>query len=130
MGEYLLDSPMISIQIGGGDVDLGVQWLHSLGIVALNFQYLFMRFSSKGKEIELRGIQGKPCKVICSNSMEKILKKGHHSVFAQLCSLYVRTSISSSLVHLQIVINNHSKVFGEIPKVLPLARDHDHDIHL
>jgi hypothetical protein len=64
MGEYLLDSPMISIQMGGVDVVLGVQWLQSLGTMALNFQDLFMRFSSEGKEIELRGIQGKPSKVI------------------------------------------------------------------
>jgi hypothetical protein len=45
MGEYLLDSPMISIQMGGVDVVLGVQWLQSLGTLSLNFQYLFMRFS-------------------------------------------------------------------------------------
>ena len=31
---------------------------------------------------------------------------------------------------LQKVINNHSKVFGEMPKGLPPTRDHDHDIHL
>jgi hypothetical protein len=71
MGEYLLDSPMIAIQMGGVDVVLGVQWLQSLGIMALNFQELFMRFSLKGKEIELRGIQGKPSKVIISNNMKK-----------------------------------------------------------
>jgi hypothetical protein len=47
---------MISIQMGGVDVVLGVQWLQSLGIVDLNFQYIFMRFSSESKEIELRGI--------------------------------------------------------------------------
>jgi hypothetical protein len=75
MGEYLLDSPMIAIQMGGVDVVLGVQWLQSLGTMALNFQELFMRFSSEGKEIELRGIQGKPSKVISSNNMTKLLKK-------------------------------------------------------
>jgi hypothetical protein len=46
-----------------------------------------MRFSSKKKEIELRG-------------------------------------------DLQKVINNHSKVFGEMPKGLPPAQDHAHAIHL
>jgi hypothetical protein len=49
MGEYLLDSPMIAIQMGGVDVVLGVQWLQSLGTMALNFQDLFMRFSSRRK---------------------------------------------------------------------------------
>jgi hypothetical protein len=75
MGEYLLDSPMIAIQMGGVDVVLGVQWLQSLGTMALNFQELFMRFSLEGKEIELRGIQGKPSKVISSNNMTKLLKR-------------------------------------------------------
>jgi hypothetical protein len=62
--------------------------------------------------------------------MKKLLKKGHHGVISQLCSLYVQTSISPTLMDLQIVINYHSKVFGEMPKGIPLARDHDHAIHL
>jgi hypothetical protein len=53
--------------------------------------------------------------------MGKVLKKGHHGVIAQLFSLYVQTYISSTPMVLQMVINNHSKVFGDIPKGLPLA---------
>jgi hypothetical protein len=60
---------MISIQMGGIDFVLGAQWLQSLGKVALNFQDLFKRFSSKGKEIELIGIN------ILSNQNEA----GRHS---------------------------------------------------
>jgi hypothetical protein len=82
MGEYFLDSCMISIQMGGVHVLLGVKWLQSLGIVALNFLYLFMRVSLEGKEIYLIGIQGKTSKMISSNSMKKILKKGHHGVIS------------------------------------------------
>jgi hypothetical protein len=68
--------------------------------------------------------------VISSNDMKKLFKKGHHGVISQLCSLYLQKSISSTLVDLQIVINNHSKVFGEIIKSLPRDQYHDHDIHL
>jgi hypothetical protein len=85
MGKYLLYSPMISIQMGGVDVVLGVQLLQSLGTLALNFQYIFMIFSAEGKKIDLRGIQGKPSKVISSNNMKKLLKNGHHGVIVQLC---------------------------------------------
>jgi hypothetical protein len=46
-----------------------------------------MKFSLEGKEIELRGITGEPSKVIISNGMTKLLKKGHQGVIAQLCSL-------------------------------------------
>jgi hypothetical protein len=34
MGEYVMNSPMISIPMGGADVVLGIQWLQSLGTVS------------------------------------------------------------------------------------------------
>jgi hypothetical protein len=49
MGEYVMNSPMIDIPIGGADVVLGIQLLQSLGTVAFNFQELFMKFSLEGK---------------------------------------------------------------------------------
>ena len=67
---------MLSILMGGANVVLGVQWLQSLGTTAFNFQELFMKFYVEGKEIELRGIAGKPGKIISSNGMTKLLKKG------------------------------------------------------
>jgi hypothetical protein len=48
MGEYVLNTPMLSIPMGGADVVLGVQWLQSLGTIAFNFQELFLKFFSKG----------------------------------------------------------------------------------
>jgi hypothetical protein len=62
--------------------------------------------------------------------MKKLLKNGHQGVVSQLCSLYVQTSISSTPLDLQTIINNHSKVFGEMLKSLSPARDHDHAINL
>ena len=59
----------------GANVVIGVQWLQSLGTIAFNFQELFMRFSSEGMEVELRGIAGKRGKIIRSNRMTKLLKK-------------------------------------------------------
>ena len=53
MGEYLLNSLVIAILMGGVDVSLGIQWLQSLGTVAFNFQETFMKFSLEGKEFEL-----------------------------------------------------------------------------
>ena len=130
MGEYLLTTPMIAIQMGGADVVLGVQWLQSLGTIALNFHELFMKFFSEGREIVLKGIQAKPPKIISSNSMTKLLRKSQQGVLVQLCSLDVQTSKSSIPVDLQRVIENHFEVFADIPKGLPPARDHDHTIHL
>jgi hypothetical protein len=130
MGEYVMNSPMISIPMGGADVVLGIQWLQSLGTVAFNFQELFIKFSLEGKEIELRGITGEPSKVISSNGMTKLLKKGNQGVIAQLCSLYVQTSKPFILQYLQGIINKNSKLFEDIPKGLPPTRNYDHEIHL
>jgi hypothetical protein len=64
MGEYVMNSPMIAIPMGGANFVLGIQWLQSLGTLAFNFQEIFMKFSLEGKEIELRCITRKPSKVI------------------------------------------------------------------
>jgi hypothetical protein len=98
--------------------------------MAFNFQELLMKFSLEGKEIELRGITGKLSKVIRSNGMTKLLKRGHQGVIAQLCSLDVQTSKPSIPLDLQGIIDKNSKVFEDIPKGLPPTRNHDHDIHL
>ena len=70
-----------------------------------------MKFSLEGKEFELRGITGKPSKVVSFNGMEKLLKKGHQGVIVQLCSLYVQTSKPYIPLDLQGIIDKHSKVF-------------------
>jgi hypothetical protein len=130
MGEYVMNSPMIAIPMGGADVVLGIQWLQSLGTMAFNFQELFMKFSLEGKEIELRGITWKLGKVIISSDMTKLLKNWHQGIIAQLCSLDVQTSKPSTPQDLQRIIDKHSKVFENIPKGLPPTRNHDHEIHL
>ena len=83
----------------------------------------------EGKEVELRGIAGKPGKIISSNGMKKLIKKEQRGVIAQLCSLDVSTSKSSISPDLQKFLDNHSKVF-ETPKGLPPIHDRDHAIHL
>jgi hypothetical protein len=89
-----------------------------------------MKFSLEGKEIELRGITGKTSKVITSNGMTKLLKKGHQGVIPQLCSLDVQTSKKSIPLDLEGIIDKLSKVFEDILKGLPPTQNHDHDIHL
>ena len=74
-----------------------------------------MKFSAEGKEVELRGIAGKPGKIISSNGMIKLLEKEKRGVIAQLRSLDVPTLESSISRDLQKVLDNHSKVF-ETPK--------------
>ena len=58
MGEYVLNSPMFSIPMGGADVVLGVQWLQYLGIVAFNFRELFLNFFRKERKLNYGVSQG------------------------------------------------------------------------
>ena len=51
MGEYVLNSPILSIPMGGVDVVLGVQCLQSLETVAFNFQEILLIFFLERKEI-------------------------------------------------------------------------------
>jgi len=44
MVEYVLNSEMLSIPIGGPVVVVGFQWLQSLGMIAFNFQEPFLKF--------------------------------------------------------------------------------------
>jgi len=88
-----------------------------------------LKFFRKGKEVELRGIEGKPRKIINSNRMKKLLNKEQQGIIAQLCSVEDPTSKSCISPYLQNVLDNHSKVF-ETPIGLPPIRDHDHAIHL
>jgi hypothetical protein len=130
MGEYVMNSRIIAIPMCGDGVILGFQWLQSLGTMDFNFQDLFMKFSLEGNEIELRGIKEKPSKVISSNGMIKLLKKGHQGVIVQLCSLNFQTFKPYIPLDLQGIIDNHSKLFEDIPRGIPPTRNHDHAIHL
>jgi len=51
MGEYVLNTPMLSIPMGGADVVIGVQWLQSLGAITFNFQKLFLKFFGKERNL-------------------------------------------------------------------------------
>ena len=92
IGEYVLNSPMLSIPMGGVDFVLGVQWLPSLGTISFDFQELFLNFFSEGKEFELWHIKRKLENVISFNVMTNILKKEQRGAIAKLCSLEVPTS--------------------------------------
>ena len=120
---------MITIPMGGANVVLGVQWLQSLGMIYFNFPEVFMKFIWEGNEFELRGIEGKPCKIINSHSMTKLLNKQQRGVLAQLYSVDVQTSKLSVSPDLQKVLDKYSKVF-DTPKGLPPTWDHDHNINL
>ena len=44
MGDYHLKTCMFVIDMGGCDIVLGAEWLHTLGPITMDFQELYMSF--------------------------------------------------------------------------------------
>jgi hypothetical protein len=78
---------MFSISMGGCDIILGVEWLHTLGSITMYYQESCMVFAQYAHTYTLEGIQVGTPKIISSHWMKKLLKKGHHGVIAQLNSI-------------------------------------------
>ena len=98
MGDYHLKIHMFSIFIGGCDIVLGVEWIHTLGPITMDYQELYMSFTQYAQTYTLKGLQYGSPEIISSHWMEKLLKKGHHGVIAQLNSIQVQEK-SSPTIH-------------------------------
>jgi hypothetical protein len=129
IGQYNLKSHMFSIDMGGCDIVLGVEWLHTLGPITMDFKDLTMQFQQEGQQYKFQGITTGSLEIISSHHMEKLLKKGHSGIISQLHSIQV---VETPSVHpdLQSILSQHHIVF-QTPQGLPPSRDnHDHSIPL
>jgi hypothetical protein len=84
IGDYHLKSHMFSIDMGGCDIVLGADWLRTLGPILMDFKDLTMQFDQEGHQYKFQGITTGSPEIISSHRMEKLLKKGHSGVIAQL----------------------------------------------
>jgi hypothetical protein len=129
IGDYHLKSHMFAIDMGGCDIVLGVEWLRTLGPILMDFQNLTMQFDQGGHKHKFQGITAGYPEIISSHRMEKLLKKGHSGVIAQLHAIQA-TEIPPVPQDLQALLSKHQTVFST-PQGLPLSRGvHDHSIPL
>jgi hypothetical protein len=84
IGDYHLKSHMFAIDMGGCDIVLGADWLRNLGPILMDYKALTMQFDQEGYQYKFQGITSSSPEVISSHRMEKLLKKGHSCVIAQL----------------------------------------------
>jgi hypothetical protein len=129
IGHYQLKSHMFSIDMGGCDIVLGVEWIQTLGPILMDFKELTMQFEHEEKKYQLQGIIVGSPEIISSHHMENILNKGHSGIIAQLHSIQ---SIETPSVHpnLQAILSKHQAIFST-PQGLPPSRGvHDHSIPL
>jgi hypothetical protein len=129
IGDYNLKSHMFSIDMGGCDIVLGTEWLRTLGPILMDFQNLTMQFDQGGHKHKFQSITAGSPEIISSHRMEKLLKKGHSGVIAQLHAIQA-TEIPPVPQDLQAILSKHQTVFST-PQGLPPSRGvHDHSIPL
>jgi hypothetical protein len=56
IGHYHLKSHMFAIDMGGCNIVLGVEWLHTLGPITMEFKELTMYFQQDGQQYHFQGI--------------------------------------------------------------------------
>ena len=75
---------MFAIDMGSCDIVLGADWLRTLGPILMDFKDLTMQFSQESHQYKFQGNTSSSPEIISSHHMEKLLKKGHFGVIAQL----------------------------------------------
>jgi hypothetical protein len=129
IGDYHLKSHMFAIDMGGCDIVLGANWLRTLGPILMDFKALTMQFDQEGNQYKFQGITVGSLEVISSHRMEKMLKKGHSGVIAQLHAIQA-TKTPPVPQDLQALLSKHQRAFST-PQGLPPSRGvHDHSIPL
>ena len=75
LGNYNLNDDFYVVDLADINIVLGVQWLHSLGELAMNYQAMEMRFNiANGKKIVLRGMSNGGPKIVSTKRMEAIFR--------------------------------------------------------
>jgi len=90
---------------------LGADWLRTLGSIIMDFKELTMQFDQEGQQYKFQGIIVSSPEIISSHRMEKLLKKGHSSIIAQLHAIQA-TETPSVLQDLQSILSKHQVVFS------------------
>jgi hypothetical protein len=129
IGDYHLKSHMFSIDMGGCNIVLGAEWLRTLGPILMDFQNLTMQFDQGSHKHKFQGITADSPEIISSHHMEKLLKKGHSSVIAQIHAIQA-TEIPQVPQDLQALLSKHQTVFSTPQGLPPSHGVHDHSIPL
>jgi hypothetical protein len=107
----------------------GVEWLRTLGPIIMDFKELTMKFNQEGQQYKFQGITIGSHDIISSHDMEKLLKKGHSDIIAQLHSIKA-TETPSVPPDLQSIISKHQFFFSTPKGIPPYHGFHDHSIPL
>jgi hypothetical protein len=111
IGDYHLKSHMFAINMGGYEIVLGADWLRNLGPILMDFNELTMQFDQEGQQYKFQGITAGSPEIISSHRMEKLLKKGHSGVIAQIHAIQA-IETPSVPQDLQSILSKNQVVFS------------------
>jgi hypothetical protein len=129
IGDYHLKYHMFSIDMGSCDIVLGANWLRTLGPILMDFKKLTMQSDQEGQQYKFQGIIVDSPEIISAHHMEKMFKKGHSGVIAQLHAIQA-TETPSMSQDLQSILSKHQVVFSTPQGLPPSCGVHDHSIPL
>ena len=95
----------------------------------MDFQNLTMQFDQEGHQYKFRRITASSPEIISSHRMEKLLKKGHSGVIAQLHAIQA-TETPPVPQDLQALLYKHPTIFSTLQGLPPFRGVHDHSIPL
>nr|CAD1820600.1 unnamed protein product [Ananas comosus var. bracteatus] len=101
--DYYFTTDFYVFPLGGCDVVLGAQWLHTLGPILWDFSKLSMQFTINGQQYSIKGSRAPASQIVSSHMIEKLLTKN--------------------------LLRAYDGIFG-FPSTLPPRRPHDHRIPL
>jgi hypothetical protein len=88
---------MFTIEMGGCDIVLSVEWLRTLIPITMDFLELYMSFKKDEHSYTLKGLKAGSSKIVSSHCMENH-KKGHSIIITQFYNIQVFKDVSQ-LVH-------------------------------
>ena len=120
------------LPIGGCQMVLGVEWMHTLDEVSLNFQFQKVRLVKGDKQWVLKGIHLGSMELVHEGVMDKTMCQMAKGWIMYACSKVeegssIGTEVMSS--EMRALCTEFSKIF-EKPKGLPPRRSYDHQILL
>ncbi|KAL0536628.1 hypothetical protein IC582_025586 [Cucumis melo] len=127
----------LPLELGGVDVVLGMQWLHSLGVTVVDWKNLTLTFSAEGKQICVKRDPSLTKARISLKSMFKTWVDQDEGFFIECRAIEVceenelsnAGTVLPEAESLQMMLKQFEDVF-DWPKKLPLRRKIEHQIHL
>jgi hypothetical protein len=116
------------LELGGGGVVLGTQWLRTLGVISWDFEKLSMGFKHQGKQVWLQGIKTGQSRI--QDNKEFARKPINQGLLLQVIQQPAESlDLQQIPSEIQQVLEQFASIFKE-PKGLPPLRGHEHQILL